>query len=78
MHPRKILVHRNDGIFECIILKHKTEGYWSWCNLTKGHICTCKFNSYEEALNDIYTEIEKGKVKKFEYANAKSNERREE
>lgn len=67
MISRKIIVYRDDGIFECVILKYKNEDKYSWCNLTKGHICTCKFDTYEDAINDIYKYIQSGKVKTFKY-----------
>nr|DAR46301.1 MAG TPA: hypothetical protein [Caudoviricetes sp.] len=44
------------------IMRNKLDGTYSFVNLTKGHICTCKFNSIEEAINDIQTKKENDEV----------------
>ena len=35
------------------ILKNKNDNTYSYVNLTKEHICPCRFNSIEEAINDM-------------------------
>ena len=49
----KLIINRTDGRVEVLILKHKETGFFSFINLTKGHICPCQFNSLQEALNDL-------------------------
>lgn len=61
----KMKVTRPDDTIDVIIMKHKLENKWSFVNLTKGHICPCKFNSIEEAIADLDSYIEKGKVLKY-------------
>lgn len=39
---------------EVLLLPHKDGGGWSYVNLTKGHICPCRFRSVEEALEDMH------------------------
>lgn len=51
----------------CLLFQHKTDKTWSFINLTKKHICSCKFKSYEEAIDDLENEIKKGKVLYYEY-----------
>lgn len=36
------------------VFKHKLEDKYSFINLTKGHICPCKFNNVDEALEDDF------------------------
>ena len=33
--------------------RHKETGKYSFVNITKGHICPCMFDTYEEALQDL-------------------------
>jgi hypothetical protein len=34
-------------------MKNKSDGTYSFINLTKEHICPCKFNSIDDALKDM-------------------------
>lgn len=54
------ILYKNKKINIVTILPHKDTNLYSYVNLTKGHICPCKFNSFEEALEDLknYEEIE--------------------
>lgn len=36
-------------------MKNKIDNTYSYINLTKQHICPCKFNSIEDALEDLKT-----------------------
>lgn len=47
------------------IFKNKEDGTYSFINLTKGHICKCKFDSVEAALADMDDRISKGLIKKY-------------
>lgn len=56
------------------ILRNKTDGTYSFVNLSKGHICPCRFRSEEEALQDLEKQKEKGNVISYEitqYCNRK-------
>lgn len=50
-----IIVTKNDST-ECVctIMKHKSTKKYSFVNITKGHICSCEFNTQEEALKDLH------------------------
>lgn len=52
----------------CIVmlLPNKETGEWSFVNVTKGHICPCKFKSLEEALEDLENYKQKGKIISYE------------
>jgi hypothetical protein len=49
----KILIKRTDGDVIVIICRNKVDNTYSFVNLTKGHICECKFNSVDEAIMDM-------------------------
>ena len=49
----KIRVERTDGEFDILLLPYKDGSGYSYINLTKGHICLCKFSTIEEALDDM-------------------------
>lgn len=49
----EILVTRPDGEVKVVLLPHKDGSGWSFVNLTKGHICPCKFNSEEDGMKDL-------------------------
>lgn len=59
---RKWLVRRPKGNVIVTILLNKIDNTYSFVNLTKGHICECKFSSIEEALKDMDNLISIGKV----------------
>ena len=61
----RIKVYREDGVYDVMLLRHKIENKWSFVNLTKGHICPCKFNSVEDAVVDLKNYINKGKIIKY-------------
>lgn len=49
----KIGIHRIDGWIEVLLLPHEDGSGYSYINITKGHICSCKFSTIEEALDDL-------------------------
>ena len=49
----KIFVKRTDGIIEVLLLPHKDGSGYSYVNLTKGHICPCKFKTVKDAIKDM-------------------------
>ena len=46
-------------------MKNKLDGTYSFVNLTKEHICPCKFESVDDALKDIDEKINSGEVIKY-------------
>ena len=67
MSINRLRVVRSKDTVEVLLLKHKISGEYSFVNLTKGHICPCKFKSVEEALKDLNNYIKKGKVLSYEF-----------
>lgn len=47
------ILRRDGSCVEVLLLNNKNEVTYTFVNLTKGHICPCKFNSVAEALADI-------------------------
>ena len=43
-------------------MKNKSDGTYSFINLTKEHICPCKFNSIGDALKDMDRLKDCGKI----------------
>lgn len=62
----KLRIYRTSDIVEVMIMPHKGTSQYSYINLTKGHICPCKFNSIEEAISDLNTYKE---IISYEYIN---------
>ena len=49
-----IIVTKNDGTkCVCTIMQHKLTKKYSFVNITKGHICTCEFDTQEKAIEDL-------------------------
>ena len=44
------------------ILRNKSDNTYLFVNLTKEHICSCRFNSIGDALHDMDERIKKGTV----------------
>ena len=62
----KYLVQKSNNDFcKVYILPHKETGKYSFVNITKGHICPCKFDTYEDALKDLEERKEQGLVKGY-------------
>lgn len=49
----KIVIYRKTGSVEVLILPHKDGSGYSFVNLTKGHICPCKFATIQDAIADL-------------------------
>lgn len=58
----KIYVNRPKGDVEVAIMFDRNTEKYCFVNLTKGHVCKCSFNSYEEAIQDLENEISLGNV----------------
>lgn len=49
-----IIVVKNDGTkCVCTIVQHKSTKKYSFVNITKGHVCSCEFDTQKEALKDL-------------------------
>ena len=58
------------------LYRRKDTNEYSFVNLTKGHICPCKFSSMEEAIADMENRKNRGSV--LSYVEIKRCEPREE
>lgn len=56
------LVQRKSGNVVVSIMRNKSDGAYSFVNLTKNHICPCRFDSVEDALNDMHKKILSGEI----------------
>lgn len=62
---RKWLVKRPYDEVIVTIMKNKSDGTYSFINLTKEHICPCRFLSIEDALLDMDKKIKDRTVLKY-------------
>lgn len=50
----RILVKRKDGTSRIvIILWDRNTKQYCFVNLTTGHVCKCRFDTYNDAMNDL-------------------------
>lgn len=56
------LVKRQHDNVIVTIMKNKSDETYSFINLTKEHICSCKFNSIDDALKDMNRLKDCGKI----------------
>jgi hypothetical protein len=59
------VIKKNGEIVHVAIFKCKEDNKYSFINLTKKHICVCKFNTVEEALDDLEEQVKKGLVQSY-------------
>lgn len=62
---RRWLVKQPKDEVVVTIMKNKLDGTYSFINLTKEHICSCKFESADDALKDIDEKIKSGEVIRY-------------
>lgn len=55
-------ITRITDIVYVTILKNKIDNIYSFVNLSKEHICPCKFKSGNDALKDLRQQFEEGKI----------------
>lgn len=60
--PRRYLVVCPNDNVEVLLLKNKEEDTWSFVNVTKGHVCPCKFPSIDAAIQDMDRRMENGEL----------------
>lgn len=63
---KKYRVKRPKDTVEVLILPNKDGSGYQYVNLTKGHICPCRFKTESEALRDMDKKISEGKVLYYE------------
>lgn len=56
------LVQRKNGNVIVSIMRNKSDNTYSFVNLTKGHICSCRFDSVENAVKDMDEKIFDGEI----------------
>lgn len=62
---KKWIVERPHDKVIVTIMLNKSDNTYSFVNLTKEHICPCKFESIDEALKDMDNQIKQGKVIRY-------------
>ena len=62
----KYLVTRPKDTVEVLLLKNKNDNTYSFVNITKGYICPCRFNSVEDAIDDMDKLIKEKKIVRYE------------
>ena len=67
MYLNKIIIVRPKGIVTVLLLKHKNTEEYSFVNLTKGHICPCRFKSINEAVKDLEERKESGNIINYKF-----------
>jgi hypothetical protein len=46
-------------------MRNKSDNTYSFVNLTKGHICPCRFDSIEDAVKDMDEKILNGEIVEY-------------
>lgn len=67
MYLNKIIIVRPKGIVTVLLLKHKNTEEYSFVNLTKGHICPCRFKSIDEAIKDLEERKNSGNIINYKF-----------
>ena len=67
MNLNKIIVVRPKDIVTVLLLKHKNTNEYSFVNLTKGHICPCRFKSINEAIKDLEERKKSGNIINYKF-----------
>lgn len=58
----KFRIFKPSETADVILVRHKGTQEYSFVNLTKGHICPCRFKTFEDAVADIEKRIKDGKI----------------
>lgn len=61
---RYIVMREMDNV-EVIIIRNKSDDTYSFINLTKQHICPCRFKTMEDAIADMEKLKNEGKINNF-------------
>ncbi|MCM1214075.1 MAG: hypothetical protein NC548_06095 [Lachnospiraceae bacterium] len=73
MENRAFIVHKMDGSqVRVIIVPFKGTSEYAFVNLTKGHICCCRFPSIDAAIADMRKRVIEDGIYDFEPIDEKS------
>lgn len=59
-----LVIREKDNVVVSIMM-NKSDHTYSFVNLTKGHICTCKFDSIEDTIKDMEEKKDNGEIIDF-------------
>lgn len=59
------LVQCKSGNVIVSIMRNKSDNTYSFVNLTKNHICPCRFDSVEDAVKDMDEKILNGDIVRY-------------
>lgn len=59
-----LVIREKDNVVVSIMM-NKSDHTYSFVNLTKGHICTCKFDSIEDVIKDMEEKKDNGEIIDF-------------
>lgn len=59
-----LVIREKDNVVVSIMM-NKLDHTYSFVNLTKRHICTCKFDSIEDAIKDMEEKKDNGEIIDF-------------
>lgn len=62
---KRFFVQRPHDWCEVEIWYDKATDKWCFVNMTKGHVCACRFDSEEDALKDLEYQKQEGKVIRY-------------
>lgn len=62
---KKWIVERPHDSVVVTIMKNKSDNTYSYVNLTKEHICPCRFRNMEEALEDMDAKVKSGEILRY-------------
>lgn len=65
----KFIVTRPDDTALVYLMKNKYDGTYSFVNITRWHICPCRFSSIQDAIADMDRLKEEGKIIRYELTN---------
>lgn len=62
---KRIFVQRPHDWCEVEIWLDKATDKWCFVNMTRGHVCACRFDTVEDALKDLEQQKQEGKVIRY-------------
>ena len=65
----KFLVTRPDDTVLVYLMKNESDNTYSFVNITRWHICPCRFSSVRDAVTDMDRLKEEGKIIRYEFTN---------
>ena len=65
----KFLVTRPKDTVLVYLMKNESDNIYSFVNITRWHICPCRFQSIRDAVADMDRLKEEGKTIRYEFTN---------